>query len=69
MTDPTRVIADILYGPEFSNRDLPTRTPTPTAPVLPVFHTQTPAHDDDIQAAGDELRDQDDYRPTPEELC
>jgi len=62
MNDLTRNLADILYGPEFSNRDLPTRTPAPTAPVLPVFHTQEPA-------AGDELRDQDDlsipYPPRP----
>lgn len=56
-----------MITPEFSTPPIAPLSPTPTAPVLPVFHTQAPAHDDDLAAAGDELRDQ--WAPDPKDLA
>lgn len=64
MSDPTDAIRDILGFPN-----------APVTPIRP--HSDgtlnlrfTDAHDDDYQAAGDDLRDRDDtWRPDPKDLA
>lgn len=82
MSDLTRNLADILYGPEFSHRDLPPKTPAPVLPVqTPAFHARD-VHGDDLQAEGDDRRDlfevmsrlaglpiDDGFRPDPKDLA
>lgn len=70
MCDPIPTVRDILGMPEFSAKVTPIRpepTPSTTAMRFIPAPDHIDAHDDDIQAAGDELRDQ--WRPDPKDLA